>query len=175
MRNICCLFGFVFVFFFFACTRESKSDVYNEVKHMIGRQVFFPSNIKILTYDGKTKDYLFRDGYKILFVADSTNCVPCKLKLDKWFFEIKKIDSISSSNVEFCLVMRRTKQKDILPYLRSVNFSYPIMLDMADSICKKNHFFSNNDYYNCFLLDRKNNIILVGNPTYSSNIEDLYI
>jgi lipocalin len=50
---------------------------------------------------------------------------------------------------------------------------YPVFFDTANNINKLNKF-NPNAKYQCFLLDKNNKVVFVGNPTYSYAIWQLY-
>jgi hypothetical protein len=53
------------------------------------------------------------------------------------------------------------------------NFNYPVFVDKENEIMRLNNFPKELEYQ-CFLLDKDNKVVLVGNPVYNSGIWTLY-
>jgi hypothetical protein len=56
---------------------------------------------------------------------------------------------------------------------KQANFTYPLFLDMNNSINRLNHF-PQQQSYQCFLLDKDNKVLMIGNPVLNPKIWDLY-
>jgi hypothetical protein len=56
---------------------------------------------------------------------------------------------------------------------KQADFTYPLFLDMNNNIDKLNHF-PQQQSYQCFLLDKNNKVLMIGNPALNPKIWDLY-
>lgn len=58
--------------------------------------------------------------------------------------------------------------------LKRDHFTYPVCMDVNDSMNKLNHFPPDN-MFQTFLLDKDNKVIAIGNPVYNSKVKELYM
>ena len=115
-------------------------------------------------------------SYKILLYVDSAGCSSCRLKqLVEWKHIIADADSLYAGEVDFLFFFQPKKrdEQELQSILRNNGFSPPVFIDTNNEIDKLNTFPSQPDYQ-CFLLDRENNVLLVGNPSYSTSIWQLF-
>ena len=67
----------------------------------------------------------------------------------------------------------KNDEKELKRMLVYNNFKHPLFIDQEKEIDKINKFPSNPEYQ-CFLLDKDNKVVLVGNPILFSEIWKLY-
>ena len=66
------------------CT-SSKKEIKQVVKHWMGKEIVFPSNLTMKIYGKDTLDYsLLNHKYKILYYVDTNGCHKCQLKFYEW-------------------------------------------------------------------------------------------
>jgi hypothetical protein len=90
-----------------------------------------------------------------------------------WQKLIHDSDSLMSNNVDFLFYFQPKKKENITSLFRIKHFPHPIYLDMENELNRLNHFPSQPEFQ-CFLLDKDNKVMLIGNPTLSSKIWELY-
>jgi hypothetical protein len=169
--------SFVFINFI-SCDKNKKikeSEII--VKEWTGKTVKFPNiepiNFHYIDYAGN--DSLLRHTitcdkkYKILFYTDSTGCTSCKLSLQVW----KKYIKESNSKVEFLFYFFPKSEEKLLSILVQEQFEHPVYIDINDELNKLNRFPSN-PQFQCFLLNKDNNVLAIGNPANNSKIWELY-
>jgi len=165
------------VIYFSSCKKnKQKEDATKIVKEWTGKEIKFP---KGLTCTSMGKDTtcvdLYSDNYKILLYVDSLGCTSCRLKLPEWKKIINESDSVFSNRPDFIFFFQ-PKQKDereLQQILRSNGFRHPAFIDKENEIDKLNKFASKPEYQ-CFLLDKDNKVVIVGDPSLNKGIWDLF-
>lgn len=147
------------------------------INEWIGREIKMPNNYQcnLLGADTAIKvgDKLLKSEYKILLYVDSAGCMTCKLHLSEWNKLIREVEKLSFKTT-FLLFFHQKNKKELSLLLKRENFNYPVFIDMSDEINKLNNF-SAQTKFQCFLLDKNNNVLLVGNPVKNLKIRDLYL
>ena len=118
---------------------------------------------------------LYSDNYKILLYVDSLGCTSCRLKLPEWKKIISESDSVFSKSPEFVFFFQ-PKQKDereLQQIFKNNGFRHPVFIDKENEIDKLNKFPSKTEYQ-CFLLDKENKVVIVGDPSLNKGIWDLF-
>ncbi|MDR0603743.1 MAG: DUF1573 domain-containing protein [Bacteroidales bacterium] len=163
---------FVTFFYCYSCSNNNK-EAGNIIKEWMGKVIIFP-DIKPYTTHLNLKDSLKyvvpRDKtHKILLYVDSTGCTSCKIKSYIWKTYIEKI----YSQVDFLFYIKPKIKEEILSLLEHDRFNYPIFIDDKDELNKLNRF-PNNSMFQCFLLDKDNKVLAIGNPVHNNKIWELY-
>ncbi len=65
------------------------------------------------------------------------------------------------------------EEKQLQFIFKQNGFRYPVFIDKENKIGKLNNFPSKSEYQ-CFLLDKDNSVLLVGNPSYNPGIWALF-
>jgi hypothetical protein len=151
----------------------SKTDVEIILKEWLGKSVVFP-DIHPIVIRPKTIDTINHivnndKKYKILLYTDSTGCTGCKLQLHIWMTYIKELDS----KVDFMFYFYPKADNSIISLLRYEFFNYPVFIDKNNKLKKLNRL-SDNPSFQCFLLDRNNKVLAIGNPANNPQIWELY-
>jgi hypothetical protein len=156
------------LFAFFAC-RENKGrdEIKATIAEWTGKEIKFPSNAQCCILGKDTTatlcTELFQKEYKILLYVDSTGCNKCKLMLNLWKQVMDEADSLFQSRIGF-LFFFQPKSKREMTYIFKMNgFEYPVFIDENDSIGHLNGFPDNQEFQ-CFLLDKNNKVLMLGNP-----------
>jgi hypothetical protein len=162
----------VFALVIFSCKSKINSEVEHLVKVWTGKSIIFPEHLKpVHPLKDDTVKYVI-DGnkeYKILFYIDSTGCTSCKLHLHLWKMYIKELNSI----VDFKFYFYPKTEAELLFLLNKEHFVYPVYIDGNDELNKLNHF-PDNPAFQCFLLDKNNKILAIGNPATNYKVWELY-
>jgi len=167
---ICCLL-------LFSCKQNKrKQDIRQVVVEWTGKAIQFPTGIpcKSLGRDTDCVD-TSNPNYKILLYVDSAGCTGCRLKLSEWKQLISEADALFPGKMDF-LFFYQPKQRDLRELALQMNmadFPYPVFLDMDNQIDRANRFPSDPSFQ-CFLLDRDNKVVLIGNPAVNPQIWELY-
>jgi hypothetical protein len=159
---------------FFSCSNNTYKEIGNIVEEWTGKTIKIP-DIKPTTIFLKAKDslkYVNNAGnkkYTILLYTDSTGCTKCKLRLPVWKTYIEKL----YSKVDFLFYMYPKSRKELLFLLEHEEFTYPVFIDDKDELNKLNKL-PVNSAFQCFLLDKDNKVLVIGNPTNNPKIWELY-
>lgn len=76
-------------------------------------------------------------------------------------------------DVAFLFYIKTYEKKQLSGMLNEVDFTHPVIADLTNQFYKANKLKSDKNYQT-FLVDKKNQIILVGNPLYSLKVMELY-
>jgi hypothetical protein len=153
-------------------------EVEKNLTEWIGKEIQFPENFQC-GFAGKDTvstlcSDLFQAEYKILLYVDSAGCIDCELRLRDWKLLIDEFRSLNTDNKLSVLFFFYPKNKKKLHLLFKRNqMDYPFFIDNDNAINQLNHFSKQIDYQ-CFLLDRNNRVLMMGNPILNHKIWDLY-
>jgi len=155
---------------------EQKNDAVKVVKEWTGKEIKFPQGLPCTSMGKDTACVdLYSNNYKILLYVDSLGCTSCRLKLSEWKKIISESDSIFSKPPEFVFFFqpKSREERELLRTLKSNGFHNSVFIDKENKIDKLNKLPSVLEYQ-CFLLDKDNKVIMIGNPSLNSGIWTLY-
>jgi len=162
----------------FSCKDNRKrEDVTKVVKEWTGKEIRFPDNVLCYILGKDTLPELcnecLKKKYKILLYVDSTGCSSCRLKLFLWKQLIEEADSLFQGKVGFLLYFQPKSVTEMSYLFMRDRFDYPVFIDIKRTINDLNHF-PQAAQYQCFLLDKDNKILMIGNPVLNPKIWELY-
>lgn len=168
-------YRFYFILF---CLISSLSCNENEkirlVKEWSGKKIHFPENIRFTRYGKDLVDFTLPvNQYKILVYIDSRGCTSCKLQLTRWKSWISELDSITQKKMSVVFFFGSKNSREIYYLLKRDDFDTPICIDNEDRLNKINKFPSI-PFFQTFLLDKENKVLLIGNPILSPAMKKLY-
>lgn len=145
---------------------NTNDDVKNELRTMFAGQVdlsMIDSMIQKNSFDSEA-------NYKIVNYFDSSECIPCRMReLEAWH---GFADSLKRRNVETLFVFSPySDDYDIFHFIRTNRTNkIAIAIDTLSVFKQKNPQIPNNHLFHTFLLDKRNNVLLVGNPIENERI-----
>jgi hypothetical protein len=162
-----------------SCTKQSKK--YNSTKDIvekwIGKEIVFPTNFDnyLVCNDSLSIDChtIFNKDYKILLYMDSTMCIPCQFKMFVWKKIIEEAKNQYSNTVSFLFFLQTTDIEQLKFLLRRDDLNYPVFIDSTNQINRLNEFPKKAEFQ-CFLLNRENKVLAIGNPVENAKIWQLY-
>jgi hypothetical protein len=162
----------------FACKENKKrTEAEKIVAEWTGKAIQFPEDAQCNILGKDTVcgfcSGLFQKEYKILLYVDSTGCSDCRLKLLQWKQLIEESDSLFQDKLSFLFFFQPKNKKGIEFLFQRDNFDYPVLIDMNNTINRLNQFPQPVEYQ-CFLLDKDNKIVMIGNPALNPKIWELY-
>jgi hypothetical protein len=162
----------------FACKEDRKrTEIAQILNEWTGKTVQFPSDFQCSVLGKDTSETLCSGvldaEYKILLYVDSAGCSSCRLELFQWQQLIEESDSLFDGNVGFALFFQPKNKKEVEYLFRRDNFDYPVFIDTNNVINRLNHFPEKPEYQ-CFLLDKDNKVLMIGNPATNPKIWELY-
>lgn len=147
---------------------KEQRDVLQVVEKMTGQHILFPkgmnTNFKI--------DSLLKKESKLVVYLDSAECAECKLSLDEWYVKIREMKFVNK-DVAFVFIINSSSDSLINSLLKKHRFDYPIFIDKSNSFFDLNSL-GGDHRFQVFLLDKENNIMLVGDPIRNDRIWKLY-
>jgi hypothetical protein len=163
----------------FSCNenRKRKFVAKSIVTEWVGKEILFPAASPCYSMGISTDTFkctkLLESEYKALLYVDSMGCTSCKLRLLDWQQLIQEADSAFADKLSFLFFFYPKNKKELRTLLSSNRMEYPVFIDESNEINRLNSFPTNTSYQ-CFLLDKDNRVLLVGNPTLSPKIWELY-
>lgn len=155
---------------------KQRDDAVKIIKEWTGKEIRYPENLYCTSMGRDTTCIdLHNDNYKIVLYVDSLGCTSCRLKLTEWKKIIKESDSTFSRKPEFVFFFQPKKrdEKELQFIFKQNEFRHPVFIDKANEIGKLNNFPSGSEYQ-CFLLDKNNKVLIVGNPSLNPGIWTLF-
>jgi hypothetical protein len=95
------------------------------------------------------------------------------LKIFEWKQLIEESDTLFHENLSFLLFFQPKNKKEMNFLFQRDRFDYPVFIDTNNAINRLNHFPEKPEYQ-CFLLDRDNKVLMIGNPATNPKIWELY-
>lgn len=175
-KNSILLFTFLITMLFSSCVESEYNKSLEIVQEWQGRQIIFPSNLAFINYANDTisKNVTSHD-YTILVYVDSVGCTGCKMGLGGWSQFMSDIQSKDKNNdVEFLFFVHSNNIDEITSKMANNGFKHPVCIESVDSINILNNF-PQDQRFQTFLLNKYNQVILIGNPLFSKGLYDLYM
>jgi hypothetical protein len=168
----------IIVFSLCACKDYKKrEDAAKVVVEWLGKEIKFPDYVPCFVLGKDTLPELcedcFHKEYKILLYINSAGCSVCKLDLYEWEKIIKEADSLFPNKVGFLLFLQPNNMEELTNFLLYNKFNYPVFMDTIGSINRLNQF-PQVMQHQCYLLDKDNKVLAIGNPASNIQIWDLY-
>jgi hypothetical protein len=156
---------------------DKKTEAQKIVIEWMEKEIQFPAEYQcnILGKDTVASpcNELFNAEYKVLLYIDSLGCTGCRLKLFQWKQIIEESDSLFAGKLNFLFFLQPKDKKELNFLLKRDKFDYPVFIDTKNSINQLNRF-PDQPEYQCFLLDKNNKILMIGNPSLNPKIWELY-
>jgi hypothetical protein len=163
-----------------SCKNNKKQLTYAEqtVAEWRGKQIKFPENYQCCFLGKDTANdictELYDKEYKILLYIDSVGCTDCRFNLAEWRVIMKDIGIDSfADRVGFLFFIQPENKTDLQNMLKNEKMKYPVFIDETNEINRLNHFPIPMEYQ-CFLLDKDNKVLLIGNPALNPKLWGLY-
>ena len=158
-----------------SCTDRKRTHIEQTVKNWQERKIHLPENATFVRYGTDTINYDFSEAeYKILVYMDSAGCSGCQLKPDKWKAFMNKVDSVATVPVAYLFYISRKNIEDLTFLLRNNHCGFPICFNREKQLDSLNHF-PPELMFRTFLLDRNNQVKIIGNPIHNVKIQELYL
>lgn len=110
--------------------------------------------------------------FKMVCFVDSQECSPCMLK-DAYLWN-SYVRTFSPDEVAFLYVISAKKVDDVKLQIRESGFSRNFYIDTLGKFKHDNPQIPESSVYHTFLIDKNQNVILVGNPAKNRRIEKLF-
>lgn len=153
------------------------NDEKYQIMHLIGKEIVLDESYQSISISKKDSTHQsafseLKKPIKIVTYMDSSSCTGCAMQiLIQWN---RLLREIQSDSVGFVTVVYPSDTNRLKMALRNLNLWNPLLYDT------NNKFLINNKLLNVFarnrtfLLDKNNNIIVVGEPLRKSKLWNLY-
>ncbi|MCK9311409.1 MAG: DUF1573 domain-containing protein [Bacteroidales bacterium] len=157
-----------------SCQNKKEREAKKIVTEWIGKVIKIPKDIQFSVFGKDTIcTALIQKPFKVLLYVDSIGCLSCRLQLSDWKILMEEVDSIAPGKVGFIFIFQPEIEEELQILLRQNKMNYPVIIDLTNEINKRNHF-PNKQTYQCFLLDKNNKVMMVGNPVHNPQIWNLF-
>lgn len=158
-----------------SCEENKGERITRLIQAWEGREIIFPKN-SVFTIQGKdTVDFDWGNvDFKIVTYVDSTGCTGCKLQLLEWSDFIQEVDLLSNKNVSFVFYFHPKDKAELRHLLRLNDFTHPVCFDEKDEFNAQNDFPKERELQTV-LLNKNNEVIVIGNPHYTRSIRNVYL
>jgi hypothetical protein len=168
---------FIILFFFNACmpkTKEQKEwEKYaeEEIIKRIGKSIYIPDSILYAHENLIDTLYLsdLKAGRKIATYID----IGCSACLNNFGFWNKFIEESKSKNIHCDYLIYINGNKQTVHPIRQLGFHHPLLLDTNSVFIQKNSLWDKR--FQTALLNEKNEVIIIGDPTVNEKLKDLYM
>lgn len=158
-----------------SCKENEKEEIRKIVTEWQDKEIIFPEDVVFTRYGQDTIQYEMPESdYKILLYVDSIGCTSCKLQLNKWREFITEVDSLTSGSVPVLFFFHPKDKRELTYLLKRDEITVPVCLDENDRLNSINRFPSSEDFQ-CFLLNKDNKVVYIGNPIYNLRIKEMYL
>lgn len=163
-----------------SCTSVSdrRKEVISTILEMGKHKTQLPID-KMICWDffssGNYIDSIEKAKLKVVVYADTSNCSSCYLSKMKLWNDFLKLENDYNGKIRFVFIIesRKNESKALYDQLELTGLEHPIFIDDKGVFMKSNPHIPLETLYHTFVLDDKNNIVLVGNPLISEEIEKI--
>lgn len=161
-------------FVLLSCQDRKRQEISRLVQEWQGKTILFPDSMVFTIYGQDTVPAPSMDvDYKILMYVDSVGCPSCRMQAYNWKLFAEELDSLVGDKVSYFIYVHPKDITQLSTVLYNATFDKPICIDTTDIIDRLNHFPSGNDY-RTFLLNRNNEVVILGHPIYNQYVRQLY-
>jgi len=166
------------VFSVASCTKlKNRTEAGKMVHEWVGKEIKFPADVQCCILGKDTVSTictdLFQKEYKVMLYVDSSGCSDCRLRLSQWKYLINEADGLFQDKVGFVFFFQPKDMQEMIYLFQQNEYDYPVFIDKNNAINRLNHF-SQEMKYQCFLLDKDNKVLVIGNPVLNPQIWELY-
>ena len=155
-----------------SCTENPQKKYEKAVMELSGKTIIFPDTMQSIFGE---KVEIPTTKYTIVAYFDSVGCTGCRMKLPYWIDFMKKTDSIVGNiNVSLLLITGSHDFNKVRQLVKQVGFPYPVINDSAGTFFKLNSITDDSNLQT-FLLDANHKVLIIGNPTQSKEMQNLYL
>lgn len=161
--------------FTFSCQNKKAKEIETVLNEMKGETIRFPNILKatLMGEDTLCPDILKKEN-RIVVYFDSTGCTECKMKLNEWTTIIRFAkDSVSNLSFLFIMSPQKDKSLSVRSILKRHEFNYPVFIDSLNQFEVLNKL-NRDSRFHTFLIDKHNEIVLVGSPIGNEKMWKLY-
>ncbi len=157
------------------CVNNSskKNKYYQTIVSWRQKELVIPDSLKFYYFDGDSTEKICIKSLNTLKIVSFINgsCPDCILELNNWHIFTEEIKNY---NLKHLIIVHYNDLMQFKSNLLAVDFKGPFILDKYNKIFENNNL-PEEKIFHCLLLDQQNKTILIGNPTFSQKMRDLYL
>ncbi len=157
------------VFLLASCSSDKLSTRdYDSLKNS---QISFPKSLEMCTGNAEIPSR----PYKLLVFRDSLVCTPCYVKsLDEWKAFLSAIKP-NRLDLIFVLSPKLDEYMSVKSVLRNHQYKWPVYIDRTNNFWNSNPQIPEDEIYHCMLLDKQNQVVIIGNPMKNEKVSKMII
>ncbi|MCH5263711.1 MAG: hypothetical protein J1F42_12425 [Lachnospiraceae bacterium] len=143
------------------------------VEHFYGRKLILPMQDSVQNLSTiELKNILTNSRLKIVTYVD-VDCSICMLKLDFWRKFIQNLTK-KGARISILIYAHSTRKENLIPLMENIwPQDQPWIYDQYKNFIITNELYD--DHFQSLLLNQKNEIILIGDPTLNKGMEKLFM
>lgn len=145
-----------------------NNDIQNKLQKFINSEIIIPNNMDVFP-DGCAQQF---DGPKLVYFVDSIGCISCRL--NHLFENLNILNESDAKCTVLPIIAPNKNNQEVLLLIREHNIHIPIYIDKENSFYKLNKTLPPDYKYHSFLLDKNNQVVLVGDPLASDAMWTLF-
>lgn len=159
--------------------RSSEDGVKDKIRRMQSQTVEIPFN-KFSCWINDSLQTICpweNADMKLVVYIDSTQCSKCSLKQMYLWDDFVKLENKYKDRFEIFFIMHTNSVnvQSLASLFHLTQLNHPMYIDCMGAFEKKNPHIPSEQMYHTFLLDEKNNVILVGNPLFNPKVEEMLL
>ena len=152
-----------------------KIRLRTQVKKIMSSTIVLPKNT-ICIDDGEVFDMpdTLRKKAKMIVYVDSSECVPCRITKMPMYKRILTKTEPYDVPLVILLANRHFSGIPIAQYVSDIDLGIPIYVDLENSFLEANPVVPKDVRLHAFLVNRQGNPVLVGDPVFLPEIDELF-
>lgn len=165
-----CIFFIMIALLLVSCNNDDR--IVTEIKELSHRKILFPDGYIELSCNSKfSLEEQIKKDVKIITYMDNISCTQCGIKtLKLWQNEIKRINKY----VTYIIILHSDYDDSIFEMTKNISSDFPLMYYKSNIFESKNNLKGILSCNKTFLLNKDNEIVLVGEPFGREKLAKLY-
>ena len=160
------------------CSCSSNNDVKKQLEKMHGSSVHIPLD-SMLCWHPSDEDYSSSRAdskWTLVVYADTSDCSTCYLEHLQLWNDFVKMEKDHEGIIRFLFIIeaRAGEAKGLYKQMGLTNLKHSIYVDGNKSFSRNNPQIPSSKLCHTFLLNDKNEVVLVGSPVYNEKIEAIF-
>lgn len=155
-------------------TTHSDDTLKQQILEIQGQHISINFKHARSIFNGTDSLFVNKSKPKLIVFVDSTYCSSCFLGQLIKYYEVN--DSLTRHNGELIIVLHPQESKipQIETRLSHEKFPFWCIMDIEGEFIRLNHAIPDNPLLHTFVVDKNNEVVLVGDPTRNEKIEELF-
>lgn len=154
---------------FWSCA--NKSQIKQDIDNVLSAPIRLPTEYTAMY---QTNDDIVQNDFgselKILIYTDSASCASCKISKMTLWKPFMDFSNNYNNKLKLIFIFTSNNSQRIWKELDVFQFEYPYIIDTLGEFELLNPHLPKNKALHTFLLDKNNNVILVGDPIYNEKM-----